>query len=55
MCADTMVFGSLSSGLSAGVGSVSNTSMPAPASLPAVSAACSAFSSMMPPRAVLMM
>ena len=55
MCADTMVFGSLSSGLSAGVGSASNTSMPAPASLPAESAACSAFSSMMPPRAVLMM
>ena len=55
MCADTMVFGSLISGLSAGVGSLSNTSMPAPASLPLVSAACSAGSSIRPPRAVLTM
>jgi len=52
MCGALITFGSLSSGLSTGVGSTSNTSSPAPASLPVLSAACSAGSSMIPPRAV---
>ena len=46
---------SCSSVLLTGVGSISNTSSPAPARCPEVSAACSAGSSMMPPRAVLTM
>ena len=53
MCGAEITLASFSSGLSAGVGSSANTSRPAPASFLPVSAACSAGSSMMPPRAVL--
>ncbi|MNC89887.1 hypothetical protein D3C83_58950 [compost metagenome] len=43
-------FGASQSGLSAGSGSISVTSRPAPASRPAWSASASAVSSTMPPR-----
>ena len=55
MCGEVITLSSCSSVLLTGVGSMSNTSRPAPARCPDVSAACSAGSSMMPPRAVLTM